>query len=150
MMNKRLPRPVGVVLSQRRGLRDLQRLRRNLANVDALLDRCHYVIFTRICENFGTMLCHLSVEHVQYIIGILLSIGRIYFEFKGLGSMLKFHSNFESSFCKQTVTTLIRLRILRCLTWVCNVCLCPTNRTLDLYGLRTTLLLCFSAHDTCK
>ena len=58
------------------------------------------------------------------------------FRSKGLlGSMTQFHSNFESSFCKQTVEALVRLRILRRLIWVCTVCLCPTKRTLRLYGL---------------
>ena len=37
-------------------------------------------------------------------------------------------------FCKQTVNTLIRRRIMRRLIWVCTACLCPTKRTLDLYG----------------
>ena len=39
------------------------------------------------------------------------------------------------AFCKQTVETLIRHRILWCLIWVCTVCLCPTKRMLGLYGL---------------
>ena len=41
--------------------------------------------------------------------------------------------------CKQTVETLIRRRILWCLIWVCTVCLCPTKRTLDIYGLKMQL-----------
>ena len=38
-------------------------------------------------------------------------------------------------FCKQTLETLIRRRVLWRLIWICAVCLCPTKRTLGLYGL---------------
>ena len=38
-------------------------------------------------------------------------------------------------FCKQTVETLVRHRILQCLIWVSTVCLRPTERKLGLYGL---------------
>ena len=51
-----------------------------------------------------------------------------------------FYSNFYIKFCKQTVETLIRCCILWCLIWVCTVCLCPTKRTLGLYGLTLHLL----------
>ena len=37
--------------------------------------------------------------------------------------------------CKQTVTTLIRRRMMRRLTWVCTVCLCPTKGTSGLFQL---------------
>ena len=50
-----------------------------------------------------------------------------------------FYSNLNRIFCKHTVETLIRRRILRHLIWICTVCLCPTKRTLGLYGLRGTL-----------
>ena len=45
------------------------------------------------------------------------------------GSMYQFPSNYESTFCKQTVETLIRRRVSRRLTWVCTVWLCPTKWT---------------------
>ena len=51
---------------------------------------------------------------------------------KGLcGSKFKCNSNFKSSFCKQTVETLVLRRLVR----VCTVCLCTTKKTLDLNGL---------------
>ena len=55
-----------------------------------------------------------------------------------LGSKCQFQLNFKSTFCRRTVETLIRRRVLRRLVWVCTVCLCPTNRTLGLYGLRNS------------
>ena len=36
---------------------------------------------------------------------------------------------------------LIRRRVLRRLIWVCTVCLCPTKRTLGIYGLVETPFL---------
>ena len=64
------------------------------------------------------------------------------FPFKGL-LCCKFllYSNFNRTFCKQTVETLIRRRIL---IWVYTVCLFPTKRALWLYVLTVTvfLLLC--------
>ena len=47
-----------------------------------------------------------------------------------LGGIFHFYSNSYRSFCKQTVETLIRRRILRRLVWVCAFCLylCPTKR----------------------
>ena len=45
-------------------------------------------------------------------------------------------SSFKRKLCKQTVETLIRRRILRRLIWVCTICLCPTKRTLGIYGLK--------------
>ena len=50
-----------------------------------------------------------------------------------LGGILHFYSNFNRTFCKETVEILIRRRILQHLIWVCTACLCPTNRTLGLY-----------------
>ena len=61
-----------------------------------------------------------------------------------------FSSNFNRTFCKQIVETLIRCSVLRhliwetlirCsvlrhLIWVCTICICPTRRTLCLYGLK--------------
>ena len=43
--------------------------------------------------------------------------------------------NFDRTFCKQTVETLIRCRILQRLIWVWTICLRPTKRTPGLYGL---------------
>ena len=39
-----------------------------------------------------------------------------------------FDSNFNSTFCKQSVETLIRRHILPYLIWVCTVCLCPKKK----------------------
>ena len=39
--------------------------------------------------------------------------------------------------------TLIRCRILRHLIWVSTVCICPTKRTLGLYGFRTGVTVSF-------
>ena len=50
-----------------------------------------------------------------------------------LGGISHFY-DFNKAFYKQKVETHIRRRILRRLIWVCTVCLCPTKRTLGLYG----------------
>ena len=52
-----------------------------------------------------------------------------------LGGILYCYSNSKRTFCKQTVETLIRCRVLRRLVWVSIVCPCPTKRTLGLNGL---------------
>ena len=49
-----------------------------------------------------------------------------------LCGIFHFYSNFNRTFFKQTVETLIRHRVLIC---VCTVSLCPTKRSLGLYGL---------------
>ena len=54
-----------------------------------------------------------------------------------LEGIYHFYQNFNRKFCKQTVETLIRRRVLQRLIWVCTVCLCPTKRMLGLYGLIT-------------
>ena len=54
-----------------------------------------------------------------------------------LDGIVHFCPNFNVTFCKQTVETLIRRRILGCLIWVCTVCLCPIKRALGFNGLRT-------------
>ena len=51
------------------------------------------------------------------------------------GGIFYFYSNFNGIFCKQIVETLVRRRVLWRLIWVCTVCLCPTKRTMWLYGL---------------
>ena len=42
------------------------------------------------------------------------------------------YSNFNRTFYKQTVETLIRRHVLWRLIWVSTVCICPTKRTLGL------------------
>ena len=66
-----------------------------------------------------------------------ISIGRTsLFQILGVvGGIFHFYSNFNRTFCKQIVVTLIRCRVLRRLIWVCTVCQCPTKRMLGLYGL---------------
>ena len=58
-----------------------------------------------------------------------------------LGGIFHFYSNFNGTFGKQTVETLIRRCILQRLIWVCTVCLCPINRMLGLFGLKFVVLL---------
>ena len=55
------------------------------------------------------------------------------FPFKGLlgGIFFPFYSNFNRTFCKQIVESLIRRRILRRLVWFCTVCRCPIKKTLN-------------------
>ena len=50
-----------------------------------------------------------------------------------------FYSSFNRKLCRQTVETLIRCHILWRLIWVCTICLCPTKRTLGIYGLKMQL-----------
>ena len=47
-----------------------------------------------------------------------------------------FYLNFNRTFCKQTVKTMIRLHRMWCLVLVCAVHQCPTKRMLGLYGLK--------------
>ena len=42
-----------------------------------------------------------------------------------LGGILHLSPKFDKIFCKQTVKVLLGRRIMRCLIWVCTVCLCP-------------------------
>ena len=56
-----------------------------------------------------------------------------------LGVIFHIYSNSNRTFCEQTVGTLIGRRVLQHLIWDCTVCLCPTKRTLDLYGLKSLL-----------
>ena len=57
------------------------------------------------------------------------------FSFQGLfGCKFHFYSNLNRTFCKVTVQTLIRRHSLGHLVWVCTFCMCPTKRTLGLYG----------------
>ena len=66
---------------------------------------------------------------VSYHLDQSISILRVF------GRNFSFYSVFYIVSCKQTVETPIRCRFLRHLVWVCTVCLCPTKRTLGLYGL---------------
>ena len=61
------------------------------------------------------------------------------------GVLFHFYSISNRYFCKQTVKTLIRRRVLRRLIWVCTVCLCPKNGTLGLYGLKDQSVI-FQSH----
>ena len=71
----------------------------------------------------------------------LLSIGPVQFRFKGCWMVFFiFIQNFNRTFCKQAVKTLIRRHVVWRLIWVFTVCLCPTKRTLGLYGLTIILL----------
>ena len=47
----------------------------------------------------------------------------LHFSFGMLGGIFHFYSNFERTFCKQTVETVIRCHLLWCLVWVCTICL---------------------------
>ena len=51
-----------------------------------------------------------------------------------VGWYFSFYSNFNRTFYKQTVETLIRRRVLWRLVLVCIVCLRPTKRALGFYG----------------
>ena len=64
-----------------------------------------------------------------------LSIGPVHFQFKGCRIVVfLFYSNFNRTFCTQTVETQIRRRVLRRLIWVCAFCIFPTKRTLGFWG----------------
>ena len=56
----------------------------------------------------------------------LLSFGPVHFRFKGFGAVLII----IEAFCKQTVETQIRRRVLRHMIWVFTVCIYPTKMTL--------------------
>ena len=45
--------------------------------------------------------------------------------------------------------TLVRRRVVRRLIWVCAVCLCPTKRTLGLYGLNMGNWIIFRGRNDC-
>ena len=57
------------------------------------------------------------------------------FRLKGCWEVVFFFSNCDRTFCKQTVETLIRCRIVGGLVWVSTVCMCRTKRTLGLKWL---------------
>ena len=51
-----------------------------------------------------------------------------------LGGLFILFSNFNRRICKRTVKFLIRHRVMRCLIWICTVCIFPIKRTIGLYG----------------
>ena len=55
------------------------------------------------------------------------------------GCKFLFHSNFKSTFCKQTVQNLTRRRVMRRLIWFFTVCRCPIRRTIGLNRLNSNL-----------
>ena len=56
--------------------------------------------------------------------------------FRGAGWYFSFfYPNFDRTFYKQIEKILSRHHIMRCLIWVCTVCLCSIKSTLGLYGL---------------
>ena len=67
-----------------------------------------------------------------------------------LGPVFQFYQNFDRIFCKQTVETLIRRRVMRRLVWVCTVCLCPTKRALGLYGLTHIASFLWDTDKQCR
>ena len=71
----------------------------------------------------------------------LLSIGPNHFRFNGCWVLVFiFIQIFDKAFSKQTVNTLIRRRVLRCLIWVSIIYISPIKRTLGLNGLMPKLL----------
>ena len=65
-----------------------------------------------------------------------------------LGSKFKFHSNFRSTPCKQTVQNLIRrcgTRRTQRLIWFCTVCRWPIKRPLGLNGFKLFSLRSWSS-----
>ena len=61
--------------------------------------------------------------------------------FRVVGRYFLFHSNFSRHFCKKTVDSLIRRRVLRRLIWFRTDCRCPTKRTLGVYDSRLWCLV---------
>ena len=58
--------------------------------------------------------------------------------------MVHLYSNFNRTFSKQTLETLIRRHVLWRLVWICTICLRLTKMMLGLYGLNyvcTTMFL---------
>ena len=42
-----------------------------------------------------------------------------------MGSIFRFYTIFDSTFCMETVENLIKRHVLLRLVWVCTVCICP-------------------------
>ena len=64
-----------------------------------------------------------------------------------LSGSFHLYLNVDRTFCKQTVETLIRRRIVRRLVWISTVCISPTKRTL---GLNLLMFECSSASIFCE
>ena len=97
-----------------------------------------YTLFLVIDQGTHRWLTHLCRMYFPIIINWTSP-----FTILGLvGDIFHFYSYFKRNFCKQTVENLIRRRGLRRLNWFCTVCLCPTKRTLDLYGLKSAISCC--------
>ena len=62
-------------------------------------------------------------------------LGQSISDLRVAGWYFSLYSNFNRTFCKQKVESLIRRRVLRRLLWFCTACWCPTKRTLGLNGL---------------
>ena len=102
-----------------------------------------------ICAVLTAFISHIYITTKISIIGLFLFCrvltlsqidlptfisGTSSFPISGLLGGICHFSPFNRIFCKQTVKILIRHRIMRCLIWVCTVCLCPIKRNLGLYG----------------
>ena len=57
--------------------------------------------------------------------------------FRFLGGIFHFYSNFKRNLCKQIDENLIRRHILRCLIWFCTICQCPTKNDARLIWVKT-------------
>ena len=87
----------------------------------------HILAGAMVIVRKGHNLTHLSRDNLPTLINrmspflILRMLGGIF-------------PNFNRTFCKQIVKILIRHRIMRCLIWVCTLCLisCSTKMTLSL------------------
>ena len=105
----------------------------------------HFVTFNLVllCSQKYPLRCFQSTKGLTRLSRmefLLSSIGPVHFRFKGCCVVCFI---FNRMLCKQTVKTLIRRRVLRRLIWVGTVCLCPTKKTLGLYGLSVyTICVC--------
>ena len=101
------------------------------------------LVFTRIgfCHIMAQIWCVAIVKVVLIspfkpnVLSYLVRCTSLFQILGVFGDSFRFYSNSNRTLCEQTVETLIRRRVLRRLIWVCAVCLCPTKRTLGLFGL---------------
>ena len=80
---------------------------------------------------FGTLVWMQNNILSKYF-AILVVRTSLFQIFRVLGVFFPFNSNSNRTFCEETV----EMNVLRHLIWVCAVCLCPTKRTIGLYGLK--------------
>ena len=99
--------------------------------------------YMNILTNSQQMKCSISTGSAMFVspfmpngFSNLYQLDEFIYNFRVVSGIFHFYSNFNRTFCKQTVETLIRRHVMWRLTWVCTVCLCPTKRKLGLYGLR--------------